>query len=226
MTPLRLGIAMLLSSLVAAQCPTGFEPPALSDLTRPSDPALLSTYAVIAARLGSLGGLDDVFTHDCEIRLNEGPPYKTALGENATWHGALAHAITITLREKNKEATIPNIWSLLSLNKIRSWATTADPTGEQPHSVKDADAFNEVLGQAQPKGIVMQWDVPELSYSTVISWDVTTKSGKLQDWMTLNTSGDIQAASPDPNVNLELYQMWNDQLRPTNIWIPADKGSA
>ena len=53
----------------------------------------------------------------------------------------------------------------------------------------------------------MQWDVPELSYSTVISWDVTTKSGKLQDWMTLNTSGDIQAASPDPNVNLELGQM-------------------
>jgi hypothetical protein len=72
----------------------------------------------------------------------------------------------------------------------------------------------------------MQWDVPELSYSTVISWDVTTKSGKLQDWMTLNTSGDIQAASPDPNVNLELYQMWSGVHRPTNIWIPADKGSA
>jgi hypothetical protein len=101
--------------------------------------------------LQSLGGLDDVFTHECEIRLNEGSPYKTALGENATWHGALAHAITITLREKHKEATIPNIWSLLNLNRIQSWATTADPTGEQPHSVKDADAFNEVLGQAQPK---------------------------------------------------------------------------
>jgi hypothetical protein len=66
----------------------------------------------------------------------------------------------------------------------------------------------------------MQWEHPELSYTTFVAWNTTNKNGESMEWATLD------GTSNNPNHYMNLDILWSAMVEDTLIWIPANKRGA